>query len=238
MEARLRENEIRTAPARVVIADDHALARAGLRDVLSDNSLIEIVGEASDGQEAFDLCSDMNPDLILMDVRMPRMDGLAATRAVKSRHPKTIVLMLTMHDNPDYLFESLKAGACGYVLKDASEEELVSAIERSLEGESPLDQALATALLRRMITESVQSEPKSSKRDEIERKRLDLEPLTAREKDVLRLMITGKTNRQIAESMYLSSNTVKTHVQHIIRKLSVSDRTQAATFAIEAGLLD
>ena len=139
---------------RLVIVDDHELTRASLRNMLADEPDIEVVGEAANGREALLLCSRLRPDSVLMDVRMPKVDGLAATREVKQRHPQISVVMLTMHENPDYLFEALKAGAAGYVLKDAPQEEVVEAVCRVREGESPLDEELATRLLRRLAAES------------------------------------------------------------------------------------
>jgi two-component system, NarL family, response regulator LiaR len=139
--------------ARILIADDHALVREGLRTMLSSEHGLEVVAEANDGQQALDLCRELEPDLVLMDVRMPVMDGLQATRKIKQEMPKTSVMMVTMHENPDYLFEAVKAGAAGYVLKDASGERLLSAVRRTLEGESPLNQELAMRLLKRLARE-------------------------------------------------------------------------------------
>ena len=140
--------------ARILIADDHALVREGLRTMLSGEDGIEVIAEANDGQQALDVCRELRPDLVLMDVRMPVMDGLQATRKIKQEMPKTSVMMVTMHENPDYLFEAVKAGAAGYVLKDASGERLLSAVRRTLEGESPLNQELAMRLLKRLARES------------------------------------------------------------------------------------
>src|ERR671921_1891730 len=140
-------------PARIVIVDDHALARESLQDMLADEPELEIVGKAANGLEALTLCSRLQPDLVLMDVRMPRLDGLEATRKVKQEYPKIIVLILTMHENPDYLLEALRAGAAGYVLKDAPREEVVTAVWQALGGESPLDPELAARLLRRLASE-------------------------------------------------------------------------------------
>src|SRR5215211_4607572 len=140
----------RRGPIRLAIVDDHQLARESLRDMLTDEPDLEVVGEAASGREALSLCSRLHPDLVLMDVRMPEVDGLTATRKVKQRYPKISVLMVTMHENPDYLLEALKAGAAGYVLKDASQDEVVSAVRRVREGESPLDPELATRLLKRL----------------------------------------------------------------------------------------
>src|SRR5215208_849011 len=144
--------------ARLLIADDHALVREGLRTMLSGEDGIEVIAEANDGQQALTLCRELRPQLVLMDVRMPVMDGLEATRKIKDEMPKTSVMMVTMHENPDYLFEAVKAGAAGYVLKDASGERLLGAIRRTLEGESPLNQELAMRLLVRLSRESSSSE--------------------------------------------------------------------------------
>ncbi len=220
--------------ARVVVVDDYDFARAAFRNILSDEHDIELVGEAANGREAIAVCAQLRPDLVLMDVRMPEMDGLAATRAIKQRHPNTSVLMVTMHENPDYLYEALKAGAAGYVLKGASQDELIGAIRRVLAGESALDQELAARLLRRLVGEV--NERGNLMREAVERRGELAEPLTPRELEVLELIVRGQTNRQIAETLVLSPRTVKVHVQHIIAKLPVSDRTQAAAFAVEMGL--
>src|SRR5215218_5027884 len=139
--------------AHLLIADDHALVREGLRTMLSGEDGIEVIGEAHNGQQALEACRELTPDLVLMDVRMPVMDGLEATRKIKAEMPKTSVMMVTMHENPDYLFEAVRAGAAGYVLKDASGERLLSAVRRTLEGESPLNQELAMRLLVRLSRE-------------------------------------------------------------------------------------
>src|ERR671916_1290435 len=141
------QKEARTGPIRIMITDDHALVRDGLRSMLEDEPDLEVVGEASNGREAIELCRSLKPDMVLMDVRMPEMDGLEATRAIKEELPSTSVLMVTMHENPDYLMEALSAGAAGYVLKGASGDRLVNAIKRTLKGESPLNQELAAQLL-------------------------------------------------------------------------------------------
>ena len=220
---------------RIAIVDDHELARKSLQNMLSDEPDIEVVGEAANGQEALSLCSRLRPDLVLMDVRMPKMDGLAATREIKRRYPKISVVMLTMHENPDYLFEALKAGASGYVLKDASQEAVVEAVRQVLEGESSLDTKLAARLLRRLATEAGSGEDSPG----TETRRAPLAAaLTPRELEVLGLMLRGKANRQIAQELSISPGTVKAHVEHIIGKLEVSDRTQAVVKALQLGILD
>src|SRR5215211_6946167 len=280
--------------ARILIADDHALVREGLRTMLSGEEGIEVIAEAKDGRQALTLCRELGPDLVLMDVRMPVMDGLEATKRIKREMPHTSVMMVTMHENPDYLFEAVKAGAAGYVLKDASGERLLGAVRRTLEGESPLNQELAMRLLVRLSRESGGSSeegaggvsgersgraspgasgttPEEGTREEGERlashpevtspeapqlEATDPEAhqagssgakssegaaqigsLTPREIEVLRLLSQGQTNPQIAQNLEVSRGTVKIHVQHIISKLGVSDRTQAAVRAIEAGIL-
>jgi two-component system response regulator DegU len=216
---------------RLAIVDDHDLARQGLKDMLLDAPDVEVVGEAANGREALLLCSRLHPDLLLMDVRMPEMDGLAATREVKQRYPSVSVLMVTMHENPDYLLEALKAGAAGYVLKDAPEEEVVDAVRRVREGESPLDSEIAASLIRRLAAEgqggrarSVRGGPPPGR-------------LTPRELEVLGLMKLGRSNREIAQDLVISLGTAKNHVEHIIAKLGTSDRTQAVVKALELGIL-
>jgi DNA-binding NarL/FixJ family response regulator len=283
-----------TSPARLLIADDHALVREGLRTMLSGEDGLEVIAEANDGQQALDSCRSLKPDLVLMDVRMPVMDGLQATRKIKQEMPKISVMMVTMHENPDYLFEAVKAGAAGYVLKDASGERLLNAVRRTLEGESPLNQELAMRLLIRLARESggsseertgggseersgrlspgasgttleegfrkegeplashpVATGPEASRPEATHpgahqagsggsgqsRRTEQMESLTPREVEVLRLLSQGQTNPQIAQNLLVSRGTVKIHVQHIISKLGVSDRTQAAVRAIEAGIL-
>ena len=216
---------------RLAIVDDHELARESLKDLLFDEPDIEVVGEAVNGRDALLLCSRLHPDLLLMDVRMPEMDGLAATQEIKQRYSSTGVLMVTMHENPDYLLEALKAGAAGYVLKDAPREEVVGAVRRVREGESPLDPELAARLLRRLATETA-GRARSVNRVG------PLETLTPREREVLELMKLGRTNRQIAQDLVISLGTAKNHVEHIIAKLGVSDRTQAVVRALELGILE
>ena len=220
-------------PTRLAIVDDHELAREGLRDMLVDAPDIEVVGEAANGREALLLCSRLHPDLVLMDVRMPEMDGLAATREIKQRYPEVSVMMVTMHENPDYLLEALKAGAAGYVLKDAPRREVIAAVQRVREGESSLDPDLADRLLRRLATENGgRRGARSADTDPA------VDSLTPREFDVLQLMQRGHTNRQIADELFISGGTVKRHVENIIAKLGVSDRTQAVVRALELGVLE
>ncbi len=212
-------------PARVVIADDHELARAGLRAMLTGQRGLELVGEAANGREALELCRRLQPDLALIDVRMPELDGLATCRAIKQECPATSVILVTMHENPEYLLEALKAGAAGYVLKDISQRELITAVHGVLQGESMLSKELVIRVLQRWASQTPHQE--------------ELLPglLSPREREVLRLLTQGQTNREIAQKLIVSVSTVKIHVEHILTKLNVSDRTQAAVRAIELGLL-
>ena len=216
---------------RLVLADDHHLLRRGFRSLLSDEPGLEVVGEASTGLEVIEICRRLTPDLVLMDVRMPEMDGITATRRIKGEQPGVSVLMVTMHENPDYLLEALDAGAAGYVLKDAPAERLINAVRRTLDGESPLNQELATRLLRQLAEEKHHNVYRAPSEG---REPLD-EALTPRETEVLGLLTTGQTNQQIAQTLTISKGTAKVHVERIIRKLGVSDRTQAAVRAIELG---
>ncbi len=223
-------------PARLVIADDHDLMREGLRAVLEGEPDLEVVGEAKDGEEAVELCRRLRPDLVLMDVRMPKADGLEATRRIKAEMSSVSVVMVTMHESPDYLLEAVKAGAAGYILKDAAGERLVEAVRRTLEGEAPLSEGLAMQLLVRMVNENEQS---AGLLPEAKKRRGPLpKGITPREAEVLRLLAQGRTNPQIAQDLAVSRGTVKIHVQNIIAKLGVSDRTQAAVRAIELGLFE
>ena len=216
---------------RLVLADDHHLLRRGFRSLLSGEPGLEVVGEASIGLEAIELCRRLVPDLVLMDVRMPEMDGITATRRIKREQPGVSVLMVTMHENPDYLLEALDAGAAGYVLKDAPADRLINAVHRTLDGESPLNQELATRLLRQLAEERQHNLYRApSQRQEP----LD-GALTPRETEVLGLLTSGQTNQQIAQTLSISKGTAKVHVERIIRKLEVSDRTRAAVRAIELG---
>lgn len=227
----------RAAPARVLIADDHELVRDGFRHMLSYEQDLEVVGEASDGREAVQLCRTLKPVLVLMDVRMPKMDGLEATRKIKAEHPEISVLVITTYDNPDYLLEAIKAGAAGYVLKDAPNQQMLGAMRRALEGESPVNQELATQLIERLASEAPQppEPPRATERGTAPTPALPQE-MTPREVEVLGLVAQGKTNQEIAESLFISKATAKVHVQRIIAKLGVSDRTQAVVRAFELGL--
>jgi DNA-binding NarL/FixJ family response regulator len=232
----------RAGSARLLLVDDHNLVREGIRAVLEGEPDLLVVGEAANGREAVELCKELRPDLVLMDVRMPEMDGLAATRAIKEELPQTSVVMVTMHESPDYLLEAIKAGAAGYILKDAAGERLVEAVRRTLEGDAPLNEGLAMQLLQRLAGEDEGEERSEEVLAEARKERKAADPMprgiTPREAEVLRLLAQGRTNPQIAQDLAVSRGTAKIHVQNIISKLGVSDRTQAAVRAIELGLLE
>ena len=217
---------LRAVPARLVIADDHELARLGLVGALAGERGLTVVGQAQDGQEAVELCQELKPDLVLMDIRMPRLDGLGATAEIVRTCPRTRVIMVTMQEDPEYLIEALKVGASGYLLKDAGKPEILGAIRQVLNGESLLNAGLVADLLQRLDRdrEAAQPEPISH-------------ALSDREVDVLRLLVAGRTNREIARDLILSISTVKTHVEHVIAKLDVADRTQAAVKATRLGII-
>jgi DNA-binding NarL/FixJ family response regulator len=214
---------------RVLIVDDQSLVRAGFRMILEAEHDIEVVGEASDGAEALDAADELSPDVILMDVRMPNVDGLEATRRLlegKSEGPR--VLILTTFDLDEYVWEALHAGASGFLLKDTPPEQLVDAIHIVASG----DALLAPAITRRVIEEFVSRPPAS-----VRRAAPGLDELTARELEMLRYVARGLSNAEIAEAAFVSETTVKTHVAHILMKLRLRDRVQAVVFAYEHGIV-
>jgi DNA-binding NarL/FixJ family response regulator len=214
-----------TPPARLVIADDHDLARAGLRAVFDDTRDMVVIAEASDGEEAVALCGQLQPNLAVLDVRMPVLDGLSATREIKLSCPRTSVLLVSFHADPEYVVEALRLGAAGYLLKEASRDQILDTARRVLRGEAMLYGAQAADLLRRAAADSPREQPPRA-------------ALTGREREVLQLVTEGRTNREIAAQLQISPGTVKNHVEHIIAKLDVSDRTQAAVYALRHGLLN
>ena len=233
-----------TRQRRIVIADDHPLYRDALRQMLCMHSDLTVVAEAENGRDAIEVCRRSRPELVLMDVRMPIMDGIAATREIKQELPLTIVLVLTSFEDPQLLSEALRAGAAGYILKHAGKEDLVDAIRRVLNGEFPINHTLSSQLLMRLHTQKQQNpddplvvQPPIDPGAEREQHHHPLlESLTPRELEVLELVAKGLPNQQIAENLHISQNTVKNHVRRVMNKLKVSDRTQAAVVAIELGL--
>jgi DNA-binding NarL/FixJ family response regulator len=211
---------------RVLLADDQALVRAGFRMILKAEPGIEVVGEAGDGVEAVALADDLAPDVVLMDIRMPELDGIEATRRVVRDDTSPRVLVLTTFDLDEYVYGALRAGASGFLLKDAPEEQLVSAIRVIATGGS----LFAPSVTRRLIEEF-------ARRDATRTLPPALDGLTARETDVLREVARGLSNAEIAGRLVVSEHTVKTHVAHVLQKLDLRDRTQAVVVAYESGLV-
>ena len=224
--------------ARLLVVDDFAFMRVAINATLGRDSSLEVVGEAQDGQEAIERCRELRPDLVLMDVSMPGMDGIEATHKLKAGFPETSVLILTARADHRLLMDAVKAGAAGYVLKGEHPNHVPDAVRAVLNGETPLDQGLAMSLLRRLGEEAVAQAARPPVEPTTTKSAPSLpNPLTPRETEVLSHLAAGETNRQIAKELHLSLSTVKRHLEHILPKLKVSDRTQAAVKAIEMGLL-
>jgi DNA-binding NarL/FixJ family response regulator len=228
-----------SSTSRIVLVDDQPLFRSALRELLHGRSELVVVGEAAEEREALDLCRRLRPEVVVVALRMPKMQGLATTRMLSQELPDTAVLVMTVED-PDCLCEAIKAGAAGHVLKSASFKEIIEAVYRVAAGEAALNQEIALGLLRQLLCEPPEQTesttglaPGSSAPPP-----LLLEALTRQEAAVLKLVAKGQTNQQIARSLLISTSTVKKHVHLIISKLGVSDRTQAAIKAIELSLLD
>jgi DNA-binding NarL/FixJ family response regulator len=213
---------------RVLLVDDQELVRTGFRMVLDAQTGIEVAGEAADGRDALEVLRSTSADVVLMDVRMPRMDGIEATRHICARDDGPKVIILTTFDLDEYAFAALKAGAAGFLLKDAGPEQLIEAIRAVSSG----DAVVAPSTTRRLIDRFVQHIP-----DERAAERNGFETLTAREGEVLKLVARGLSNGEIAERLYVSEATVKTHVGRILSKLGLRDRVQAVVFAYETGLI-
>ena len=212
----------------VLIADDQALMRAGFRMILEAEPDLDVVGEAADGREAVAEAARLRPDVVLMDVRMPEMDGIEATRRLLDGNDDTKVVMLTTFDMDEYVYEALRAGASGFLVKDVPPEQLVAGIRSVASGDS----LLAPSITRRLIQEYVRRPP-----DPLRTSPPELARLTTREVEVLRMMARGQSNAEIAAEFVVSETTVKTHVAHVLAKLGVRDRVQAVVFAYESGLV-
>jgi DNA-binding NarL/FixJ family response regulator len=212
---------------RVVIADDHELYRRGMSVVVELDGTARIVGEASNGDEAVEVCSRLRPDIVLMDVRMPGVGGIDACRRIRVAAPDTRILMLTMSDDESDLFEAIKAGASGYLLKDLPGEEVSDAIRRVYDGQAIIPPGMAATLLQEFSRLSRQSVPGVSEDTR----------LTEREVEVLRLVARGLANREIADELVISENTVKNHVRNILEKLHLHSRVEAAVYAHRQHLL-
>jgi DNA-binding NarL/FixJ family response regulator len=222
---------------RILLVDDQAIVREGMRSMLSLEPDMTIVGEAETGLEALSKASALRPDIILLDVRMPSMDGLTALGRLKELMPRASVIMVTLYDDPDYLERAVILGAAGYILKDTSRDELVRAVRITADGGAIIDPAMLPQLLRRLHDGRPSQAPEPDDAGEPSQASQAQTPLTERELEVLRLVADGHTNQQIGELLFISATTVKTHIQNILQKLDVSDRTQAAVHAVREGLI-
>ncbi|MBS4032436.1 MAG: response regulator transcription factor [Clostridiales bacterium] len=208
---------------RLIIADDHALIRDGLRKILSLQEGLEVVAEAADGQIAYTLAGELTPDIILMDINMPNVNGIEATRRIKTDFPQIGIIALTIHDDEEYVFELVKSGVSAYILKDIESDSLVETIRAVFRGETVFHPRITQKLLGEF--------------QRITKKNLETEQLSRREQDVLMLIARGKSNKEIGEELYISEKTVKNHITNIFRKIEVTDRTQAALYAVKNRLV-
>ncbi len=214
----------RKAVIRVLIADDHPIVRQGIVTVVSRERGIEVVGEASNGHEAVEMTASLEPDIVLMDMKMPEMDGVEATARITDTAPNAAVIILTTFDTDDYIFRGLKAGARGYLLKDSPPSELIGAIRTVHSGESMIEPRVAGRLLDQFIRSSSEDASQDS--------------LSPRETEVVRLMASGATNKEIAARLNIGESTVKTHIVHLFTKLGVNDRTGAVMAAARRGIVE
>ncbi|AXA53693.1 response regulator [Pseudomonas thivervalensis] len=211
-------------PLRLLLADDHEVTRTGFISMLAGNPGFEVVGEARDGQEALDLCERLQPDIAILDIRMPVLNGLGAARILQQRQPGIKVVIFTMDDSPDHLEAAISAGAVGYLLKDASRNEMLDALKRVAQGDEALNSSVSARLLRRMAERSASGASQ-------------VQALTARERQVLGLVAGGFSNREIGEKLGIAPGTAKAHVERVIGKLGAADRTQAAVRGVALGLV-
>ncbi|AHL34035.1 LuxR family transcriptional regulator [Pseudomonas brassicacearum] len=213
-----------TPPLRLLLADDHEVTRTGFISMLAGSPGFEVVGQARDGQEALDLCERLKPDIAILDIRMPVLNGLGAARILQQRQPGIKVVIFTMDDSPDHLEAAIGAGAVGYLLKDASRDEVLDALKRVARGEEALNSSVSARLLRRMAERGASGES-------------PVQALTARERQVLGLVAGGFSNREIGEKLGIAPGTAKAHVERVIGKLGAADRTQAAVRGVALGLV-
>ena len=211
---------------RVLVADDQSMVRTGFRRLLSSEEGIEVVAEAGNGQEAIEKAARFHPTVILMDIRMPELDGLEATRRILAADPAARVLILTTFDLDEYVYEALTAGASGFVLKDDPAEQLIAAVRTVAAGDALLSPAVTKRVIKQFVRVPRPEPPR------------ELHELTAREQEILRLIAAGLSNAEIGAQLYISETTVKTHVTHIFQKLSLRDRVQAVVLAYQTGLFE
>jgi DNA-binding NarL/FixJ family response regulator len=214
---------------RVLLVDDQALFREGLETLLSVHKDIQVIGQACNGQEAVEIATKLQPDVVLMDVRMPVLDGVRATRLLKDMLPQCRVIVLTTFDDDEYIFDALRTGAVGYLLKDVASAQLVEAIRAAERGESILEPSVAAKVIAEFTR--VSRMVPSTQMEQL------VEPLSEREQEILVMIARGSSNKEIASQLFIAEGTVKNHVTHILGKLGVRDRTQAALKARELGLM-
>ena len=207
---------------RVLIVDDHQLFRRGVSSLLAGREDIEVVGEANNGAEAVERARELMPDVVLMDIKMPELDGLAATKQLKAEMPYVRIMMLTVSETDEDLFEAIKAGASGYLLKNVDPDHLVASVLQVQRGEVPIAPTMAAKILRELTTPS----------------EAPIQSLTSRERQVLELLASGMANKEIAFTLKISENTVKNHLRNILEKLHLQNRVQAALYAVRMGLAD
>ncbi len=215
-----------TGSIRILLADDHALFREGIRRLLSTAGDIDVVGEAKSGEDAVRLVEELTPDVVLLDVMMPGMSGIDVARVIRTTSPRTRVIILTIHTNEEFLFDAIKAGAMGYLLKDASPEELLRAVRLVAQGEGLLAPAMAAKVFKEFARVAASRELAPV-----------LTPLTQRETEILKHVTEGLANKEIAHTLDISERTVKNHLSNIMEKLHVNSRTQAAVYALRTGLV-
>jgi DNA-binding NarL/FixJ family response regulator len=212
---------------RLLICDDQAIVCEGLRAILEPVLNLEVIGVANNGVDALELTRTLQPDVVLMDLKMPRMNGIQATKAIREQFPDVRVLVLTTYDEDEWVIDAIRYGAVGYLLKDTPQEDLLKAIVETMKGWSHIDPQVAGKILQRVAHQPAQVLPDQRQ----------IEQLSIREREVLRLLATGLSNTEIAQTLYLSDGTIKNYMSVIFSKLGVADRTQAAILAIRAGLV-
>ena len=211
---------------KVVVADDHTILRQGIKALLDNQEEIEVVGEAKDGREAIKAIEELLPDVILMDIAMPGLNGLEATRRIKKKFPKTKVVVLTMHTNEEYIFQILNAGADGYLVKETAFQDLISAINSVHRGEA----FMSPSISKKVMTDYIQRAQGEE--------RVGFDTLTTREREILQLVAEGNSNKKIAEVLFISPKTVETHRAHIMDKLNIHDRAGLIKYAIRKGMIN